>query len=123
VPRSAKLPGVTSLLDEFLASRPHAVLVRGGETFIDATAAVDLVALAAERGVRVLGREGFLITDDAVYPALSRIADFSSAIPQESARLAHNLLTGDWAEPPRSADQLHSEAAGRHMVAVVLGDS
>ena len=44
---------------------------------MDATAATDLVAEAAERNIKVLGLEGFLIDDTGIYPALSRIADSS----------------------------------------------
>lgn len=87
---------------------------------MDVTAAPDLVSEATRRNIKVLGLEGFLIDDAGTYPALSRIADFSAEAPDEANHKALALLTGDWAAAPGAADQMHSEATGRHMLAVVL---
>ena len=72
------------------------------------------------RTIQVLGLEGFLIDDAGTYPALSRIADFSADTPDVANRKALALLTGDWATAPSHGDQMHAEATGRHMFAVVL---
>jgi hypothetical protein len=95
---------------------------RGSEWFVDATIAPNLVAEAAKRNVRILGLEGFLIDDTGIYPALSRIADFSSDAPEVANRKALALLNGEWAIAPTPADQMSSEATGRHMLAVVVDE-
>jgi hypothetical protein len=64
--------------------------------------------------------EGFLIADDAVYPALSRIADLSSAAPPTAVARARSLLRGPWATPPTPEDQMAADAYGRYVLAVVL---
>lgn len=114
--------GSVALLDDFAASHPAAVVKRGSEWFVDATVAPDLVAEAAHREIKVLGLEGFLIDDGGIYPALSRIADFSDDAPEEANRKAIALLNGEWAIAPSPADQMSSEATGRHMLAVVLDE-
>jgi hypothetical protein len=68
----------------------------------------------------VLGLEGLIDSDEAVYPALSRIADFSDDPSDVAAHKAIALLSGEWSQGPKPADQMHSEASGRHMIAVVL---
>ncbi len=109
------------LVNRFASQHPTSVLQRGNETFIDPVACVELINEAEQAGVRVLGLEGFLIDDESVYPALSRIADFSGdagvVAPCAHARA---LLTGAWRSPPTSGDQVDPAAGGRHMVAVVL---
>ena len=96
--------------------------MRGGEAFVAAEAMDDLLARAESRGVQVLGLEGFLINGEAVFPALSRIADFSWMTPPEAMERARSLLSGPWAPPPRADDQMHREASGRYMIAVVLDE-
>jgi hypothetical protein len=89
--------------------------------FIEIDAADELISEAERRGIRVLGLEGFLIADDAVYPVLSRVADFSEvADPPQSAALARELVLGAWRTPPRPGDQMSEEATGRHMLAVLF---
>ncbi len=109
-----------ALLDEFAASHPLAVVRRGNEWFVDVATAPDLVVEATRRSIKVLGLEGFLIDDAGTYLALSRIADFSGEARDVANRRALALLTGDWATAPTAADQMHREAIGRHMIAVVL---
>jgi hypothetical protein len=65
--------------------------------------------------------KGFLINDDGVYPALSRVADFSDVTDvQQSAALARELILGAWRTPPTLADQMSESATGRHMLSIVL---
>ena len=110
------------VLDDFAAARPEAVLRPGDEWFVAAEAAPDLVAEAYRQGVKVLGLEGFLIDGASTYPALSRIADFSSDRPEVANRRALDLLSGGWSSPPTSVDQISSLASRRHMIAVVLDE-
>jgi hypothetical protein len=98
------------------------VIRRGGETFVAAERADEVLGEAERKGVRVLGLEGFIVSDVAVYPALGRIADFSTEPPEDATRAARALLADAWSTRPTSADQMHSEAVGRHMLAVVLDD-
>jgi hypothetical protein len=57
-----------------------------------------------------------------VYPALSRNCRPSRELtPDESAEGALALIEGPWRHPPTPIDRTHSEAAGRHMIVVVLG--
>ena len=107
-------------LDEFAASRPEDVVRRGNEWFVDANAGPDVVEEATRRGVKVLGLEGFLIGEAGTFPALSRIADFSHDPIAVANRKAIDLLRGEWAAPPTAADQMHGDAAGRYMIAIVL---
>jgi hypothetical protein len=109
-----------SILDDFAAARPGDVLRRTNEWFVASDAAPDLIREANRLGVRVLGMEGFIINDRFTYPALSRIADFSNDPAEAASRKAIDLLTGEWASPPTAADQMDSEAQGRHMIAIVL---
>jgi hypothetical protein len=111
---------MNDLLADFAAAHPGDVIRRGGEIFLAAEAVPGLIDEAGRQGVKVLGLEGFLISGEQVYPALSRIADFSADPARLSAARARELLTGPWATPPTPADQMHPEAAGRYMIAVVL---
>ena len=111
---------MADLIEEFAAKRPTDAIRRGGETFLSVDAARDLIEEADRRGVRVLGLEGFLIGDGAVYPALSRVADFSDASPRDAVAQAKHLLEGAWASAPTTDDQMQSAASGRYMLAVVL---
>jgi hypothetical protein len=65
------------LIQDFAKDQSDAVVTVGGETFVAAEANPDLVDQAEHHGVGILGLEGFLIDGSTVYPALSRIADFS----------------------------------------------
>jgi hypothetical protein len=121
---------VTGLLDDFASRHPTAVIEHAGEVFVAAESAPDLVAEARQRGIGVLGLEGFLIDGDYVYPALSRIADFSRQHhPSEpdfvewSTTEALKILAGPWSSRPAVEDQMHPDAAGRHMIAIVLDES
>jgi hypothetical protein len=111
---------VAELIEEFVAKRPNDTIRRGGETFLSVDAVRDLIEEAARRGVKVLGLEAFVISDATVYPALSRIADLSAASASDAADEAKRLLEGAWATAPTTEDQLHSDASGRYMLAVVL---
>ena len=62
------------------------------------------------------------IIGDMVCPALSRIADWSYAPPGAATGAARELLAGSWATPPTTNDQIHSQAAGRHMLAIALDE-
>jgi len=98
---------VDPLVDRFAAEQTASVVRRSGEIFIDAAACVELIDEAERGGVRVLGLEGFLVDDESVFPALSRVADFSAesgvATTWERARA---LLTGPWRTPPTPGDQM-----------------
>jgi hypothetical protein len=109
-----------TILDDFAAARPEDVVRRGNEWYVDAVAAPDVIAEATQRQVKVLGLEGFLIGEGGTYPPLSRIADFSNDPSDVASRKALALLDGEWADPPSPAEQMHGEAAGRYMIAVVL---
>jgi hypothetical protein len=108
-------PFERDLLSRFSGS----VAMPGGEVWVryeDAVAAVDL---AQERGLNLLGLEGFVV-GESVYPSMSRIADFSRSGYEGSAYDdARALLTGSWAEVP---DDLHTEAEGIYMIDVVVDD-
>ena len=84
-------------------------------------ALADVIAEATRTGVKVLGLESYLIGEDAVYPDLSRIADFShdpsDVAAQKATRVAERRMVRAARKLP---DQMHSEASGRHMMAVVL---
>jgi hypothetical protein len=113
--------------EDFAESNPHLAERRGGEIYVDASAAGDLIDEAESSGIGILGMEGFVISED-IYPALSRIADFSVDDPNRrpdfvvwSCQQARQLITGPWRSSPAGyADQLHPHAAGRHMIAFVL---
>ena len=112
--------GAVALLDDFAASRPADVVRRGNEWFVDAAAAADLIAEAAQKNVKVLGLDGFLVGDTGIYPALSRIVDFSDDALDIANCKALALLAGEWANAPDGDDQMHGEATGRYMLSVVL---
>jgi hypothetical protein len=90
-----------------------------GEVWVqyeDALAALDL---AQERGLRLLGMDGFVV-GVAVYPSMSRIADYSSIqTPGDAYDQAKALLVGPWAAVP---DDLHSEAEGDYMIDLVVDE-
>ncbi|MGH9231366.1 MAG: hypothetical protein ACRD07_22000, partial [Acidimicrobiales bacterium] len=105
---------MTTLYDEFARRRPEAVVRRGGETFVGIDAADEFISEAERQGIRILGLEGFLIADDGVYPALSRLADSSDVTDaQQSAALARELILGPWRTPPTPVDQMSE----RHVAA------
>jgi len=110
------------LVADFAESRPGDVFRRGSETYIKAEAIPDLLDRAEGQGLTVLGLEGFLISGQHVYPALSRVADFSGHPGPESIAGARALLDGPWALPPTQADQMHPAATGSHVIAVVLSN-
>ncbi len=62
-----------------------------------------------------------MVDDEAVYPALSRIADFSRLTPEEAAEEVLALIDGPWRLPPTASDQMHSDAGGRHVIVAVIG--
>ena len=110
-----------SLLDDFADRHDEAVVRRGGEIFVAVEVMDEFISEVERRGVRILGLEGFLIADDATYPSLDRIADFSDEHDAgRSARWARELIHGDWRAPPRPGDAMHSAASGRYMLVVVL---
>jgi hypothetical protein len=112
---------VNWLIDDFAATHPDKVVRRGNEIFVSADAVHELLEQAQRTETLVLGLEGFIVDDESVYPALSRIADFSRLTPEEAAGEALALVNGPWRLPPTPSDQMHSEARGRHMIVVVLG--
>lgn len=113
---------MSRLINEFGASNPDDVVLRGGEAFVAAERVGDVIDAAEQQDVRLLGMEGFIIDGAKVYPALGRVVDFSTGTPEAAIRSARQLLASSWASPPTSRDQLHSAAVGRHMVAVMLED-
>ncbi len=133
---TAPAPGSTDIIqwtmgmiEDFAARNPHSAEKRGGEIFVDASAAGDLINEAESSGIGILGMEGFII-GEATYPALSRIADLSMDDNNRrpdfvawSCREARALILGPWRSAPvGSADQIHPHAAGRYMVAFTLDD-
>lgn len=112
-----------ALVDEVETRYPAAIVRRGGVTFLEPFAAAELVELAVERGVRVLGLEGFLVADDAVYPSSERLADFSEASPHDAISAARTLIITTWAHPPSPGDQMAERAMGRHMLVVGLDEA
>lgn len=111
-----------NLMTDFAETQPGDVIRHGGETYIKAEAVTDLLGQAEGQGLTVLGMEGFLVSGQNVYPALSRIADFSGNTGPESIARARALLAGPWASPPTSADQMHPAATGTHVITVVLSE-
>jgi hypothetical protein len=67
---------------------------------------------------KLLGMEGFIVGESGIYPAMSRITDYSKASATEVYSAARALLAGDWAEPP---DDVHSDAEGDYMIDLVVG--
>lgn len=118
-----------TVLDDFAQSHPAAVERRGGETFVLATAAQELIDEAEAAEVGILGMEGFLI-GRRTYPALGRIADFSRDDQHKrpdfvewSCGAARRILSGPWRSPPSgTVDLIHPHAEGRHMIAFVFAD-
>lgn len=53
-------------------------VVRGGILFLGASDAVALTEAAREKGIRVLGVDGFRLTDNATQPLMEHSVDFSS---------------------------------------------
>jgi hypothetical protein len=111
--------GPTPFESELLARFPGAVTTPGAEVWVryeDAVAAIDL---AQERGLGLLGMDGFFV-GESVYVSMSRIADFSLRDYQGSAYDdAKALLIGPWAQVP---DDLHEDASGRYMIDIVVDD-
>lgn len=86
--------------------------------YADAFAAVDL---ARAMGLRLLGMEAFVVADGAVYPAMSRIADFSGAgFSGDPFEVACALLAEGWSLPP---DDVHPDASGEYMIDLVVDDA
>lgn len=54
-----------------------------------------------------------------VFPAMSRITDYSDASPAEALAAAGTLLAGAWAVPPTD---VHVDAQARYMIDVVVAD-
>jgi hypothetical protein len=116
------------LLDEFALCHPTQVEIRGAETFIAAEIALELISEAEQRGIGILGLEGFMIGGKATYPAMGRIADFSRGAEYRiddfvtwSCAEARRLLEGPWRSPPHGdADQIHRAATGHYMLAFAL---
>lgn len=94
-------------------------MMPGGEVWgrhEDAVAAIDL---AQERGLRLLGMEGFVV-EESVYPSMSRIVDYASPDYQGSAYDdAKALLIGPWATVP---GDLHGDAEGSYMIDIAVDD-
>jgi hypothetical protein len=120
----------SQLLEAFAEAHPNECERRGGEVFVSVEAALRLLDEVERLGVAVLGLEGFVI-GEATYPALSRIADFSRTpeylqpdFARWSCAEARRVLVGPWSTRPQGqADQIHSDAEGRHMISIVLQDA
>lgn len=111
------------VLDDFATSHAADAFWDGSEWFIAADAVPDLLVKVERSDARLLGLEGLLISEDATYPALSRIADFSHDSASDVLAKARVLLDEEWRVPPTPADQMHRDANGRHMLAVVIDES
>ena len=71
-------------------------------------------------GLQLLGLEGFIVGEDGtVFPAMSRITDYSGADSVATLAAARTLLVGEWADPPID---VHADATGRYMIDVVVAD-
>lgn len=104
---------------ELLTRFSGSVAMPGGEVWVRHEDALGALDLAQERGLNLLGLEGFLV-GESVYPSMSRIADFSRLGYEGSAYDdARALLTGPWADVP---DDLHSEAEGIYMIDICVDD-
>ncbi|MEO6712329.1 MAG: hypothetical protein ABIM89_02740 [Mycobacteriales bacterium] len=106
---------------ELLARFPHCyVSPSGAEVWVRKEHALAAVDLAQGRGLPLLGMEGFVVGESGVYPAMSRIADFSydsfAGDPYECAR---TLLNGEWSSPP---EDVHPDAEGDYMIDIVVED-
>ena len=90
----------------------------GGEVWVRSEDALAAVELAAREGFRLLGLEGFIVGPEGVYPAMSRIADFSGDTAS-SLVAAETLLRGEWSDPPTD---VHPEASGHYMIDVCVAE-
>jgi hypothetical protein len=90
----------------------------GGEVWVRSEDALAAVQLATAEGFRLLGLEGFIVGPAGVFPAMSRIADFSPDLGA-GAETAERLLRGDWSEAPTD---VHPDASGIYMVDVCVAD-
>jgi hypothetical protein len=92
----------------------------GGEVWVRLVDALAALALAEEMGLRVLGMEGFIVDEaGTVFPAMSRITDYSAASPAEALAAARAMLAAEWAVPPTD---VHADASGHYMIDVVVAD-
>lgn len=115
--------------ENFARRHPNGVKKQGGLIFIAVEIAREFIDDAEHQGIGILGMDGFLI-GEFTYPALGRIADFStggndsrSDFVAWSCGQARALLAGPWRSPPAGkADQIHPGAAGRYMIDFVLTD-
>jgi hypothetical protein len=87
---------------------------RGNELFIDSRAVPDLINDATRWGVKVLGLEGFLVGEDATYPALSQGADFSDDRAEVAARKAMALLKGGLGTPTHAGPGVEAAPHSLH---------
>jgi hypothetical protein len=68
--------------------------------------------------------EGFLVSDDAIYPSLTsdrRSVEFADRFAHAAAE-ARAVVNGPWHIPPGPDDQMHADATGRHVITVVLAE-
>jgi len=115
--------------ENFARRHPNGVEKQGGLIFIGVEISREFIDDAEHQGIGILGMDGFLI-GEFTYPALGRIADFStdgndsrSDFVAWSCGQARALLAGPWRSPPTGeADQIHPGAAGRYMIDFVLTD-
>lgn len=88
-----------------------------GEVWVRQEDALEAVEIAHELGLRVLGLEGFIVGGANVFPAMSRVADFSHRDLEWAADAARALLGGEWSTPPVDVDP---SAAGDYLIEVVV---
>jgi hypothetical protein len=110
--------GTTPFERELQARFSGTFTAPGGEVWVHHQDAVSAVDLAQERGLRVLGMEGFVV-GESVYPSMSRIVDFSQSYHGTAYDAAKALLAGRWAEVP---DDLHGDAEGSYMIDIVVDE-
>ncbi len=90
----------------------------GGEVWVKAEDALAALRLAETEGFRLLGLEGFMVGPAGVFPAMSRIADFSSE-GNAAAVAAERLLRGEWSQAPTD---VHPDASGTYMIDLCVDD-
>ncbi len=123
---------VAAFDEDVVSKLPDAVYQSGNEIFVDAAVALEVVGLAEEAEVAILGIDGFMVKEPLVYPSFDRIADFSRTMESDhraavrrTVRQARELLASTWADPPEGAPegQMHPDGlGGRYMFVFVFAE-
>lgn len=89
----------------------------GGEVWVQRSDALEAVTMVEQMGLRLVGLEGYIVSAPQVFPALSRIADFSAGSPEAAVVTARALLAGEWMQRPTD---VHPDAVGDYMIDLVV---